>query len=240
MLKDRDVYCYRFLHGYQSNIRLRTSGGFGLLGLEASETSLPELDPEPQSNKPGGIRMNTISRYFFYTVFFTFLSAHSYAAETFDKDTILESASAFLGKGTEGVAEVIEKLFEDLGEPNAYIQGQEASGAIGIGARYGDGVLTTKGGSPKKLHWTGPSIGFDAGGNVSKVFVLVYSLKTVDEIFQRFPAVDGSLYIIGGVSANYHQSGDLKLAPIRLGAGLRSGVNVGYMKYTKEKTWNPF
>ena len=184
--------------------------------------------------------MNTISRYVFYTIFFMFISSHSYAEGTFDKDTILESASAFLGKGTEGVAEVIEKLFEELGEPNAYIKGQEASGALGIGARYGDGILSTKSGASTSLHWTGPSIGFDAGGNVSKVFVLVYSLKTTGEIFQRFPAVDGSLYIIGGVSANYHQRGELKLAPIRLGAGLRSGVNVGYMKYTKEKTWNPF
>lgn len=168
------------------------------------------------------------------------VSGFSYAADTFDKNTIMADASEFLGKGTEGVAEVIEKLFADLGEPNAYIKGQEASGAIGIGARYGDGVLTTRSGAASKVHWTGPSIGFDAGGNMSKVYVLIYDIKTIDEIFQRFPAVDGSLYVIGGVSANYHQSGDLKLAPIRLGAGLRTGVNVGYMKYTKEKTWNPF
>lgn len=167
-------------------------------------------------------------------------SCGSYAAGTFDKNTILADASDFLGKGTEGVADVIEKLFEDLGEPNAYIKGQEASGALGVGARYGDGILTTSSGASSKVHWTGPSIGFDAGGNVSKVYVLIYDMKSVEEIFQRFPAVDGSLYVIGGVSANYHQSDELKLAPIRLGAGLRSGVNVGYMKYTKEKTWNPF
>ena len=168
------------------------------------------------------------------------LTFSSNAADTFDKNTILKDASNFLGEGTEGVGEVVEKLFEDLGEPNAYIKGQEASGALGVGARYGDGSLILKSGSSRKVHWTGPSIGFDAGGNVSKVFVLVYDLKNTEEIFQRFPAVDGSLYVIGGVSANYHQSGDLKLAPIRLGAGLRTGVNVGYMKYTKEKTWNPF
>ncbi|MEE8055884.1 MAG: EipA family protein, partial [Gammaproteobacteria bacterium] len=29
-------------------------------------------------------------------------------------------------------------------------------------------------------------------------------------------------------------------APIRLGGGLRAGVNVGYMKYSRERTWNPF
>ena len=168
------------------------------------------------------------------------MSCVAFAEDTFNKNTILKDASEFLGEGAEGLGEVIEKLFEDLGEPNAYIKGQEASGALGVGARYGDGSLITKSGGSRKVHWTGPSIGFDAGGNVSKVFVLVYDMKSTEEIFQRFPAVDGSLYVIGGVSANYHQSGDLKLAPIRLGAGLRTGVNVGYMKYTKEKTWNPF
>ena len=159
---------------------------------------------------------------------------------TFKQDSILKDASDFLGEGTEGLGEVVEKLFKDLGEPNAYIKGQEASGALGIGARYGDGTLVTHAGGSRKVHWTGPSIGFDAGGNVSKVFVLVYGLASTEALFQRFPAVDGSIYVVGGVSANYHQSEDLILAPIRLGAGLRAGVNVGYMKYTKKKTWNPF
>lgn len=159
---------------------------------------------------------------------------------TFDQNTILKDASAFLGEGTEGLGEVIEKLFSDLGEPNAYIKGQEASGAIGVGARYGDGTLVTHTGATREVHWTGPSIGFDAGGNVSKVFVLVYDLPNVDALYQRFPAVEGSIYVVGGISANYHRSEGIALAPIRLGAGLRSGVNVGYMKYTREKTWNPF
>lgn len=159
---------------------------------------------------------------------------------TFDKGSILHDASEFLGEGAEGVADVIEKLFEDLGEPNAYIKGKEASGALGIGARYGDGTLVTHAGASSKVHWTGPSIGFDAGGNVSRVFVLIYDLPSAGALFQRFPAVDGSLYVIGGVSANYHQSDGIILAPIRLGAGLRSGINVGYMKYTRKKTWNPF
>ena len=162
-----------------------------------------------------------------------------HAEETYSQDSVLMEATEFLGDGTEGVAEVIEKLFADLGRPNAYIEGQEASGALGIGARYGDGTLHFKGGGATKVHWTGPSIGFDAGANASKVFVLVYHLPNADALFQRFPAIDGSFYFVGGVSANYHQSGDIILAPIRLGGGLRAGVNVGYMKYTREKTWNP-
>lgn len=158
---------------------------------------------------------------------------------TYEQDSVLKEAGDFLGAGAQGVAEVIEKLFQDLGRPTGFIKGNEASGALGLGARYGNGTLRLKGGADQTVHWAGPSIGFDAGANASKVFVLVYHLHRIDDLFQRFPALDGSFYFVGGVSANYHQSGDIILAPIRLGGGLRAGVNIGYMKYTREKTWNP-
>lgn len=167
-------------------------------------------------------------------------SAQVYGGDKFDQDSVLEDAADFFGEGTEGLAEVVEKIFKDQGRPNAVIKGEEASGALGIGARYGNGTLSFKSGGSTTTHWTGPSIGFDAGGNISKVYVLVYNLPSTAALMQRFPAIDGSLYFIGGVSANYHQSDDIVLAPMRLGAGLRAGVNVGYMKYTRKKTWNPF
>ena len=160
--------------------------------------------------------------------------------DSYDKGTVIDDAANFFGEGTEGMGEVIEKIFKEHGRPNAIIKGEEASGALGIGARYGNGTLTMKKGGNTTVHWTGPSIGFDAGANASKVFVLIYHLPNADALFQRFPAIDGSLYFIGGISANYHQSDNIILAPMRLGAGLRAGVNVGYMKYTRKKTWNPF
>lgn len=159
---------------------------------------------------------------------------------TYDQGTILKETTGFFGEATESVAKVVEKVFADLGAPNGYIKGNEASGAVVIGVRYGDGQLSLKGGGGRQVHWSGPSIGFDAGGNVSKAFVLVYHLPNAEALFKRFPAIDGSLYIVGGVSANYHQRDGIILVPIRLGAGLRSGVNIGYMHYTKKKTWNPF
>ncbi len=178
---------------------------------------------------------------FIINLIFAFLSSPAFAEnDNYDKSTVIDDASDFFGEGTEGLGEVMEKVFKDHGEPNAVIKGEEASGALGIGARYGSGTLTMKSGGITTVHWTGPSIGFDAGANASKVYVLVYHLPNVDALLQRFPAIDGSLYFIGGISANYHQSDRIILAPLRLGAGLRAGVNVGYMKYTLEKTWNPF
>lgn len=160
--------------------------------------------------------------------------------DTFDQDSVLKDAEEFFGKSTEGLAKVIEKAFKEHGRPNAYVKGEEASGAITVGLRYGNGTLVMKNGGSRKVWWQGPSIGFDFGGNVSKVFVLVYHLPATSRIFQRFPAVDGSFYYVGGVGINYQQRGNIVLAPIRLGVGLRAGASIGYMHYTPQKTYNPF
>jgi hypothetical protein len=161
-------------------------------------------------------------------------------AEKYDKETILSEAEGYLGSGAEGLASVIEKVFEDHGQPDGYIKGREAAGAVVVGLRYGDGEIYLKNGYSRQVHWQGPSIGFDWGGNAAKVFTLVYNLPSVESVFQRFPGVDGSLYFIGGVGLNYVQRNETVLAPIRVGVGWRAGANVGYLKVTPEKTWNPF
>ena len=160
--------------------------------------------------------------------------------DTYDQDSVLKEAEAFFGRSTEGLAKVIEKAFKDHGRPNAYVKGEEVSGAVTVGLRYGNGTLVMKDGGMRRVWWQGPSIGFDFGGNVSKVFVLVYHLPRASAIFQRFPGVDGSLYWVAGAGINYQQRNNIVLAPIRLGVGLRAGASVGYMKYTSSKTYNPF
>jgi len=172
--------------------------------------------------------------------FILIFSTHIFADDTFDQDTILTEASSYLGSGAEGLASVIEKVFEDHGEPAGYIKGQEASGAWILGLRYGDGELFLKNGYSQLLHWQGPSVGFDWGGNAAKVFTLVYHLPSAEALYMRYPGVDGSLYFVGGVGVNYLQRNGIILAPIRVGLGWRAGANVGYMKVTPQKTWNPF
>ena len=160
--------------------------------------------------------------------------------DSFDQDSVLRDAEQFFGRSTEGLAKVIEKAFRDHGRPNAYVKGEEISGAIAVGLRYGNGTLVLKGGKMRPVWWTGPSIGFDVGANASKVFVLVYHLPRPSAIFQRYPGVDGSFYFVGGAGINYQQRDQIVLAPIRLGVGLRFGASVGYMNYTPKKTYNPF
>ena len=162
------------------------------------------------------------------------------ADDDYDMDEIVGKAEGFFGETTEGLAKAVEHVFEDHGRPNGYITGEEISAAIGVGLRYGEGMLHRKNGGGRAVFWQGPSIGFDAGGNASKVFVLVYHLHNTADIFQRFPGVEGTFYFVAGVGVNYQQSGDIILAPMRTGVGLRAGANIGYLHYTEEQTWWPF
>lgn len=92
----------------------------------------------------------------------------------------------------------------------------------------------------RKIYWTGPSIGFDVGGNASKVFVLVYNLFDTQKLFSRFPGGEGAAYIVGGFTATYLRKGDIVLIPIRLGVGWRLGINAGYMKFSEKGQFLPF
>jgi len=166
--------------------------------------------------------------------------ARQTSQNTYDEGTILKEASGFFGESAEAVGKVVEKVFADLGRPNAYIAGEELSAALVGGLRYGDGELHHKLLGEKRVYWAGPSVGFDVGANGAKTFVLVYNLYDMDEIYQRFPGVEGSFYFVGGVGVNYQQSGNIILAPIRLGVGLRAGANVGYLHYTRKRNYLPF
>jgi hypothetical protein len=159
---------------------------------------------------------------------------------TYDQKSVIGAAEGVFGKGTEGLGKVIERIFNDLGRPNAYIAGREIGGAVIVGLRYGDGTLYHKVEGEQKLHWTGPSVGFDLGGDASKSFVLVYNLNDMQDVFKRYPAIEGKVYFIGGFSVNYHQNGNVILVPVRLGAGWRLAANIGYIHYTKDRTYFPF
>ncbi len=158
----------------------------------------------------------------------------------YDAGEIAKAADSAFGEASEAVAKIIERVFADLGQPNAYIVGREGSGAVVVGLRYGKGELYHKIEGTRTVYWTGPSVGPDVGGDGSRSFTLVYNLQNTDELFQRFPAVEGRAYLIGGVSANYHQRGDIILVPIRLGGGWRLGANIGYLKYTRDGRVFPF
>ena len=152
---------------------------------------------------------------------------------------ITDAGANFFGITTEAMAKGVQHVFGDLGEPDAYIKGDEGSGAFVVGFRYGSGWLVRKNREPQEVYWRGPSVGFDVGGNASKCFTLVYDLRDDRRLFQRFPGVEGSIYFVAGLGINYLRSGGVTLAPMRTGVGLRAGVNAHYQVYSDKRDWFP-
>ncbi len=163
------------------------------------------------------------------------LSAQEYTAQE-----IVDSGHRFFGATSGGLATAIEKIFSQNGLPNGYVLGEEGSGAFVGGLTYGEGTLYTKNAGDHKVFWQGPSVGFDFGGEGSRIMMLVYNLDNVDALYDRFAGVAGAAYMVAGVGVNVLKQGDLLLVPVRTGVGARLGVNIGYLKLTKKATWNPF
>jgi hypothetical protein len=156
-------------------------------------------------------------------------------ADTYSEAELVNSVSDFFGVTAETAGSIIEKAFKDNGRPTGYIAGTEGSGAFFAGLRYGSGLLYMKNRQTQKVFWQGPSIGWDWGGNASRVFTLCYNLQYPDMIYRRFPGVEGTAYFIGGLGLNYQRAEDVTLAPIRAGVGLRLGANAGYLAYSRER-----
>ncbi len=159
---------------------------------------------------------------------------------TVPREDVFTAAEGVFGRGARGLAGILEDILREQGEPTAYIAGQEASGAFVVGVRYGSGTMHHQIEGDRMVYWTGPSIGFDVGADANKVFVLVYNLHDSQDLFKRFPGAEGHAYFVGGFNAQYMRRGDVVLIPVRLGVGLRLGVNAGYMRFSERNRWLPF
>lgn len=159
--------------------------------------------------------------------------------QAYHQNELVAAVSDHLGVTSESAASAIERMFKDRGRPVGYITGEEAGGAFAFGARYGKGTLWMKDGRTQPLYWQGPTVGFDIGGEASKVFTLVYGLNDPNYIYQRFPGVDGSAYLVAGMAINYQRANGVTLAPVRAGVGARLGANIGYTSYTRKRNILP-
>lgn len=161
-------------------------------------------------------------------------------SDTYSGEDLVENGKQFFGSASQGLASLVERAVSQFGLPNGYILGEDAGGALFAGARYGEGVLYTRNAGEFQVFWQGPSIGFDIGGDGSKTMILVYNLNQIQEVLGRFAGVDGSAYVLGGFGMTVLKRANVVMVPIRSGVGARLGLNVGYLKFTAEPTWNPF
>jgi hypothetical protein len=160
-------------------------------------------------------------------------------------DEIVAAGHQFFGNVSGALATLVERAVSRFGLPNGYVIGQEGSGAIFGGLRYGDGVLYTKIDQPRPVYWQGPSLGWDIGGDGNRTMMLVYDLPSSLSIYRRYGGVNGSAYLVGGLGMTVLANTSVPertvtVVPIRSGVGARLGVNVGYLKFTPSPTWNPF
>lgn len=165
---------------------------------------------------------------------------HILTEKAYTMNEIIRSGNKFFGTASGGLARVFSRIFSSYGAPNAYILGSEASAAFIGGLTYGKGAIYSKTGQSYRVYWSGPSIGFDAGGQGSRLMILVYRLKDISELWGRYAGIAGSAYVVAGAGFNVLQSGDVLLVPVRTGVGVRMGLNIGYLKLTPRSTMNPF
>lgn len=158
----------------------------------------------------------------------------------FSENELLDVGHRLFGSTSSGLASLLEKAISNYGYPNGYVLGEEASGAIVGGLRYGEGTLYTKNAGDHKVYWQGPSIGWDFGGDGNRTMMLVYNLTTAEKLYRRYIGVSGSAYLVGGLGMTVLKHGDTVLVPVRTGVGARLGINVGYLKLRPYATWNPF
>lgn len=153
---------------------------------------------------------------------------------------IIDSGHTFFGKTASGIAVALQNIFSQYGYPNAYILGEEASGAFFAGLTYGEGTIFTKSYGQYKVFWQGPSVGWDFGGQGSRLMILVYDLNSINNLWGRYGGISGSAYLVAGVGFHVLKRHDILLIPVRTGIGARLGINIGYLKLTPKPTWNPF
>jgi hypothetical protein len=161
--------------------------------------------------------------------------------EGYSIEEIREASAGVFGKLSANLGAVIEHLFKNSGRPTAYVIGSEGGGAFLAGVRYGKGTLYQRAGNAtQKIYWHGPSLGTDVGADGSNTLFLIYKMTDPEALYATFTGIDGSAYLVGGVGATLLTNGKVLVAPIRSGVGLRLGANVGYIRFTPHKTWNPF
>jgi hypothetical protein len=166
--------------------------------------------------------------------------AQEVSAQPFSREELVKTGNGFFGDVSSGLAKLIEQSVSKYGLPNGYILGEEASGAIVAGVRYGKGTLHTQGSGDRPIFWQGPSLGFDMGVDGAKTMMLVYNLPRMRAMFRRYAGVNGSAYIIGGFGMTVLKRNNIVVVPVRAGIGARLGLNIGYLRFTRKQKLLPF
>ena len=110
-----------------------------------------------------------------------------------------------------------------------------------VGARYGRGALHMKDlSASQEVFWQGASVGWDWGGNASRVFTLVYGLYHPDMIYRRYPGIEGSAYLVAGLGVNYQRADGIVPGSHPHRRRPASGRQCRDMSYSRQRNLLPF
>ena len=70
--------------------------------------------------------------------------------------------------------------------------------------------------------------------------MMVYNLPSVAAMYDRYIGVNGSAYVVAGLGMTVLSRSGIYVVPVVSGVGARLGFNLGYLKFTSKRTWNPF
>ena len=158
--------------------------------------------------------------------------ASAQANNQFTMDQLVSAGNSFFTQLSGNLAAALEEAVSRWGLPNGYILGQSTGGAFFVGGRIGEGTLYTQNAGAYLVRWTGGSLGFDFGGDVSQTMMLVYNLPSVDSIYTRFFGGGANAFIVGGLGLTVYSRDGILVVPIVSGLGLRVGAAVGTINFT--------
>ncbi len=78
--------------------------------------------------------------------------AYQERPQRFAPEQLVDSGHRFFGTVSRGLAQVVEEATRRWGQPNAYVLGQEASGAFVAGARFGEGTMYTRNAGDQRIY----------------------------------------------------------------------------------------
>lgn len=162
---------------------------------------------------------------------------------TYSEKEVLQAIADLGGNISGGVADIIATVFKEAGRPSGVIVGQEAQGAFIVGYRQGSGKVSFKSSGAalaKRITWRAPSVGFNIGGSLNKVTILVYNTDDYERLLQTFVSVQGSYHFVVGGGITYlreDMSGDkakINLAHVAIGVGFDAGVALEGLTFRKD------
>jgi hypothetical protein len=122
---------------------------------------------------------------------------------------------------SKAIAQTVESILSVLGVPNAYVIGNDVSGALLVGGRYGTGFLHSTVAPPDPVRWRAVSVGLGLGANYGRVVMLVYGLDKLDDLFGLYGSLEGNFHVILGANTSIITRGAVTIVVISSGLGLR-------------------